>query len=102
MKIKNEIIMRKLLFSLFISSILTLTSCGSIASSETSTSQNGADNTASVSDGSTVEKDDSESIDNQTFSFTDASGEKYSLTTDIALEKGWTLKEGESLKQSSA
>lgn len=95
MKIKNEIIMRKLLFSLFISSILALTSCGSIASSETSTSQNGADNTASVSDGSTVEKDDSESIDDQTFSFTDASGEKYSLTTDIALEKGWTLKEGE-------
>ena len=94
MKIKNQIIMRKLLFSLFISSILALTSCGSTASSETSTSKNDTDNIASVSDGITVENDDSESIDDQTFSITNAQGEKYSLTTDIALEKGWTIKEG--------
>lgn len=88
---------KKTIFALLISSAIvltSLTSCGSTASSETITSQSEVDNTVSVPDGSNTENDDSEYIDSETFSFTDAQGKKYSLTTDVALEKGWTIKEG--------
>lgn len=93
--VEGTIIMhKKITFAFLISSVLILTSCGSIASSEALTSKSEADNTVSVSDGNGAENDDSESIDNESFSFTDAQGKKYSLTTDVALEKGWTIKEG--------